>query len=600
VGGYCGDPYGPTIDGFCDCTEACESGGWNPSTCQPIAGGGTRPDGQDCSRNLFNTAGNIGKCTHGRCCDPMVALACNDDLACTIDLCEPGTYTCEHVESCPASPNECWPGGCAADGSGACANAYKGDGAPCSIGVCAGGTGAGACQAGCWIDGAFRDAGSLDPANPCQRCDASAPLGWSRLDDATPCGAGQLCVAGACLPGCLIDGAWRPAGSARPGAACWVCDPATPTAWTASFGPCAGDELHCTDDRCGGDGVCHHDPIPGCKEPVEESLYGCSATGGAGGLLLAAAALLAAGRRRRSVRLALLVALLIAPILAAAAPAANGPGRPTGARRSKVAVLGFKAGTGVSPQVAELVTRTISAAIQERTGNAVLTTADLIAVLGFEQQQAALGCTEDQCLSEMGGALGVDWLVTGALGRLGESLAFNAQILEIRTGLAVRRFATTLRAPSDERFLDLVVPAVEALFPDARPPPRFALSVRGEAELRSPLGGGGAILLEARIGDSLRAGGGLLATPSHAGALGRLAWLPWRPAATLHPVVALEVTVLAGGGAALGVGVNPGIEWAPSRAFAVLVEVPLQWFPAAPEHTRGAYALAAASAAWRF
>jgi TolB-like protein len=589
VGDYCGSYSGD--DGFCDCTETCQVG--STSTCQLIGGGAVRADGQWCAAGVFvPTTEGHGACLRGRCCNPMVQLACDDGKACTLDLCVPGTQTCDNVVDCPASPNECWPGGCAGDGS--CTTAYKGDGEPCSVGVCAGGA-SGSCQAGCWIDGAFRAADSPDPANPCQRCDvATSRTAWTPFADATPCGTGQLCAGGVCRPGCFIDGSWRPSGGAKPGEECWICDPATPLAWTASFGACRGDGLECTDDRCGGDGACHHDPIPGCAEPTEESLYGCGSAGGSGGLLLAAAALLLAGRRRLP-PLALLLALLAAPLHAAAAPA-----RPSPAKGAKLAVLNFRAGPGVAPQTAEVVTRALSAAIQERTGYGLLTTADLLAVLDFEQQKTAMGCTGDQCLAEMGGALGVDWLVTGAVGRIGASLALNAQVLDVRTGVALRRFATTSRETREEAFLDLVGPAAEALFPDALPPARFALSVRAEAELRSPLGGGGAILFEARVGEAFRAGGGCVATASHFGGVGRLAWLPaWRDA-SLHPVLAAELTIMGGGGTSVGLGLNPGIEWAPHRALAVLLEVPLQWFPAAPEHTRTAYALAALSAAWRF
>jgi len=42
-------------------------------------------------------------------------------------------------------------------------------------------------------------------------------------------------------------------------------------------------------------------------------------------------------------------------------------------------------------------------------------------MLGFEQKKQLSGCTDTSCMVAIGGALGVDKIVTGTVGKLGES-----------------------------------------------------------------------------------------------------------------------------------------------------------------------------------
>jgi TolB-like protein len=616
----CDGAWACTVDSECDCTEACRLYPPLPNTCvlRIYSSLPPRADGEGCTAGVFTTGNGI--CAGGRCCAAnvgasLVSGGCGDGKSCTYDLCVSGTLTCDNPLTC-TPPNECYAGAC--DPSGACENVYAGDGAYCSAGVC----GSGTCQDGCWIGGALHADGSLDSVNPCQRCVVTSDrYGWTPEADGTSCGADEVCAAVTCRTGCFIDDAFRGPGTSKPGEECWICSTSIPLAWTASTGACTGDGLFCTEDRCGGDGVCHHDPIPACVEPGDASLYGCSSGGSGAGLLAVLAPLLLARRRTRAARAASLLALLLLPALAVAAPPkAKGPTPPPAApaaapaaepapparrslpARTEVAVLTFKAGAGVDAKTAVLLTQTFTAAVQARIGKGVLTMEDVRQALGVELQRVMAGCaSDDACFAEIGGALGVDLLVTGTLGRVGESMAINVQLLNLRTGQALRRFATSVRSGTEEAFLDAIAPAVEALFPSGGPPPpRFALSLRGELELRSPLAGAGALLFEARLGAPFRAGGGLLLAPNHLGVLGRFAWLPWRAASSLHPVLALEVTAFAADGLAFGVGLNPGLEWSPRRELAVLLELPLQWFVATPDRTRPAYALAALSAAWRF
>jgi hypothetical protein len=109
------------------------------------------------------------------------------------------------------------------------------DGTTCGTGeTCS----AGACAAGCYIDGAYYANGALDPSNPCRSCASLvAADAWTERADGSACGTGKVCEAAACVTGCWISGTLRASGEDNPTNACQECAPATSaTAWTAKAG----------------------------------------------------------------------------------------------------------------------------------------------------------------------------------------------------------------------------------------------------------------------------------------------------------------------------------------------------------------------------
>jgi len=64
---------------------------------------------------------------------------------------------------------------------------------------------------------------------------------------------------------------------------------------------------------------------------------------------------------------------------------------------------------------------------------------EILKMLSFEQNRIMLGCTDAVCLAEIGGALGVDYLVTGNVGKVGDRLLVNLQLIDIRQIKVVSR-----------------------------------------------------------------------------------------------------------------------------------------------------------------
>jgi TolB-like protein len=76
---------------------------------------------------------------------------------------------------------------------------------------------------------------------------------------------------------------------------------------------------------------------------------------------------------------------------------------------------------------------------------------DIAAVLGLEQQKKVLGCADDSaCLAEIGGALGVDYLLVGTLGRLGTLYRIDLKLVDARKARALERFGESVSGEEEK------------------------------------------------------------------------------------------------------------------------------------------------------
>lgn len=121
----------------------------------------------------------------------------------------------------------------------------------------------------------------------------------------------------------------------------------------------------------------------------------------------------------------------------------------------KIAVVGLSPRGGISPETTQLFTEALVAELRRQPGTSVLSDADIAAAIGLERQKQLLGCTDDaSCLTEIGGALGVDRLVHGSIGRVGESLVVTLTSIDPQSSRAMSSVSERLKGTSDEIFLD--------------------------------------------------------------------------------------------------------------------------------------------------
>jgi TolB-like protein len=140
------------------------------------------------------------------------------------------------------------------------------------------------------------------------------------------------------------------------------------------------------------------------------------------------------------------------------------------ARKVKVAVVRLQARTGVEERVADLFTDALAGELRKRPQLSVISDADVAALLGVERKRQMLGCTDAGCFAEIGGALGVDRIVHGSVGRVGGSLVVNLTSVDARKGTAVASSSERLQSASDEAFLDALPGIADALLREWIPP----------------------------------------------------------------------------------------------------------------------------------
>ncbi|HOX43552.1 MAG TPA: hypothetical protein PK668_08140 [Myxococcota bacterium] len=110
----------------------------------------------------------------------------------------------------------------------------------------------------------------------------------------------------------------------------------------------------------------------------------------------------------------------------------------------KAAVLELKA-VGVPEDQARNLTQVVVQELKRSQGLALISRDEIAAMLSFKEDKARLGCDDDACLSEIGGALGVDYLVSGSVGQLGETRLVHLKLIDMRETRVVNRVAESFQ-----------------------------------------------------------------------------------------------------------------------------------------------------------
>ncbi|MCB9789004.1 MAG: hypothetical protein H6744_20185 [Deltaproteobacteria bacterium] len=117
---------------------------------------------------------------------------------------------------------------------------------------------------------------------------------------------------------------------------------------------------------------------------------------------------------------------------------------------TKVAVIDL-ASHGVAPQLGENLTQLLSLELKKSEGLSVISRDEIQTLLRFEAEKQILKCTSDtSCLVEIGGALGVDYLVSGSVGLLGDAFVITLKLMDVHEAVVVSRASESFRGPESE------------------------------------------------------------------------------------------------------------------------------------------------------
>jgi TolB-like protein len=169
-----------------------------------------------------------------------------------------------------------------------------------------------------------------------------------------------------------------------------------------------------------------------------------------------------------------LLTFLLSALLAAA------PDTATRAESVSIAVMTFEPRGGVTADTAELLTDNVVAHVR-RLGRytRTVTSKELEASLGLEQQKQLMQCSSEGCIAELGGALDVTHMLTGTVGRLGSEYLLNLRLVVARTGVGAGSVSQRVAGTTEEPLLNAVEPAVTELL-------RQAGHLRPEAVVPAP------------------------------------------------------------------------------------------------------------------
>ena len=142
--------------------------------------------------------------------------------------------------------------------------------------------------------------------------------------------------------------------------------------------------------------------------------------------------------------------MLIICLLPQTARAAEGDAVETG-----LAVIDLQAVRGIPKGLDQLLNEALLTELKASGRfKPILSSSDMRGLLDLEQQRTALGCDASNCLVEIGGALGVPYLLVPSLGRLGDRYLLQAKVLLVEDARVVARAQVSTR--NYRQLLDVV------------------------------------------------------------------------------------------------------------------------------------------------
>lgn len=141
-----------------------------------------------------------------------------------------------------------------------------------------------------------------------------------------------------------------------------------------------------------------------------------------------------------------------------------------------IAVMEFASKGGISQEQMDALSDMMANEIRGRGGFRVIGKSDIRATLQMMEDKTALGCSDDSCIAELGGALGVRWVVVGNVSLFGKTYLLNLKLLDVE---AVKvAWSTSIKVGGGEdKLLDALSGAATDMLAkvfDAAPPDKPA------------------------------------------------------------------------------------------------------------------------------
>jgi hypothetical protein len=135
--------------------------------------------------------------------------------------------------------------------------------------------------------------------------------------------------------------------------------------------------------------------------------------------------------------------MVIGLLLFAADPATTTDTPAAATAKQRLAVLELKA-EGASAELATTLSQVVAEQAGKTPGFDAISQSEITALLNVQKQKQLLGCADESCLAEIGGALGAKLVLNGTLGKLGDSYVLSLQLLDTHKGKIQARESRTI------------------------------------------------------------------------------------------------------------------------------------------------------------
>ena len=113
----------------------------------------------------------------------------------------------------------------------------------------------------------------------------------------------------------------------------------------------------------------------------------------------------------------------------------DAPNAQSASSQSTVAILDFE-GRGINSLEAATLTDRFTSEVG-KTGAVRLVDRTMVKEILIEQGFQQSGCTSDECAVEVGAMLGVQFMISGAIGKLGDTFTIDAKLVSVESGASV-------------------------------------------------------------------------------------------------------------------------------------------------------------------
>jgi len=155
---------------------------------------------------------------------------------------------------------------------------------------------------------------------------------------------------------------------------------------------------------------------------------------------------------------------------------------------TRIALQELQTSGDVDPRIVQVVAESLLAELRKLEKTAAVGMNEINEMLSFEQQRQLMGCEESSCLAEIGGALGVDQLLSGSLSVLGGTVLFSLRRTDLVRARVLGSIARRLTLTTGEELLAEIGPSIQELFPEftLRDGRRRGASVEAARQLNPP------------------------------------------------------------------------------------------------------------------